>query len=163
MKKEEFKLCFDQYFDAIRKYIYYRSNDANLATDVAQDVFLKLWEKQKPYEGNRTKSLLYKMANDRFISLVRKKQVQNNYLNSIQLNFKSNSPEDLLDYKELKHYYEKALAQLPEKQRSVFLMSRVEELTYSEIATRLGISIKTVEMRMSKTLTSLRKLYKNHG
>lgn len=163
MTKEEFKICFDQYFDAIRKYIYYRSNDVDLATDVAQDIFLKLWEKQSPYEGKRTKSLLYKMASDRFISLVRKKQVQNNYLNSIQLNFKDNSPEDLLDYKELKHYYEKALAELPEKQRSVFLMSRVEELTYSEIASRLDISIKTVEMRMSKTLTSLRKLYKSHG
>lgn len=157
MTRQEFKICFDQYFDAIRNYIYYRSGDADLATDLAQDAFMKVWEKQISYEGTRTKSLLYKMASDAFVSHLRKTKVKDNYLNSIDLNFKSDCPESLLDYKELKHYYESALAKLPEKQRTVFLMSRMEGLTYAEIATRLDISVKTVEKRMSKTLKSLRK------
>ena len=46
---------------------------------------------------------------------------------------------------------------LPENQRIVFLMSRTEELTYQEIATRLSISVKAVEKRMSGALSRLRK------
>jgi RNA polymerase sigma-70 factor (ECF subfamily) len=157
LTRQEFKLCFDQYFQAIWNYIYYKSGDAELSTDLAQDTFMKVWEKQIPFEGNRTKSLLYKIVNDNFVSHIRKDQVKDKYLNTIHLNYKSDCPEAILDYKELKHYYEKALTQLPEKQRVVFLMSRVDGFTYAEIAARLDISVKAVEKRMSKTLTSLRK------
>ena len=57
-----------------------------------------------------------------------------------------------LEYSELKKKYEKTLMKLPIKQREVFLMSRVEELKYSEIAERLRISVKAVEKRMKKAL-----------
>ena len=72
MTKENFKLLYDEYFDAIRRYLYYRSNDSELSTDIAQEVFMKVWEKQIKYEPGRTKSLLYKMAGDMFVSQIRK-------------------------------------------------------------------------------------------
>jgi RNA polymerase sigma-70 factor (ECF subfamily) len=62
------------------------------------------------------------------------------------------------DDKQLKLKYETALSRLPEKQRTVFLMSRNEELKYAEIAERLDISVKTVEKRMSAVLAYLRKV-----
>ena len=43
--KTEFKLLFDTYFDAIRSFVFYRCGDANVASDVAQEVFMKVWEK----------------------------------------------------------------------------------------------------------------------
>jgi RNA polymerase sigma factor (sigma-70 family) len=64
------------------------------------------------------------------------------------------------DYKQLQNNYQQALIQLPEKQRTVFMMSRMEELKYAEIAERLDISIKTVEKRMSNALFYLRKVLK---
>lgn len=159
MTKEEFKTCFDQYFDAIRNYIYYKSGDSQLATDIAQDVFLKLWEKDVEFIEIATKSLLYKMANQRFIDFVRKSKVINTYQAKIQLSIKdSMNPQSQLEYKELKQRYELALARLPDKQREVFLMSRIEELTYSEIALRLNISVKAVEKRMYNALQKLRKI-----
>lgn len=159
MTKEEFKTCFDQYFDAIRNYIYYKSGDSQLATDIAQDVFLKLWEKDVEFIEIATKSLLYKMANQRFIDFVRKSKVINTYQAKIQLSIKdSMNPQSQLEYKELKQRYELALARLPDKQREVFLMSRIEELTYSEIALRLNISVKAVEKRMYNALQKLKKI-----
>ena len=159
MTKEEFKTCFDQYFDAIRNYIYYKSGDSQLATDIAQDVFLKLWEKDVEFIEIATKSLLYKMANQRFIDFVRKSKVINTYQAKIQLSIKdSMNPQSQMEYKELKQRYEFALARLPDKQREVFLMSRIEELTYSEIALRLNISVKAVEKRMYNALQKLRKI-----
>ncbi|MCP4443574.1 MAG: RNA polymerase sigma-70 factor [Aureispira sp.] len=160
MTQNEFKSYFDQYFDAIRNYIYYRSGDGELATDIAQDTFMKVWEKRMQLSKTSIKSLLYKIANDLFISQIRKNKVKDQYLNTMVFDFKTDSPEVQLRYKELKQHYEKTLAQVPENQRTVFLMSRMEGLTYSEIATRLNISNKAVEKRMSKVLSTLRAALK---
>ncbi|RLD88650.1 MAG: RNA polymerase subunit sigma-24, partial [Bacteroidetes bacterium] len=64
---------------------------------------------------------------------------------------------DELQYQELQEKYEKALVKLSETQRIAFLMSRTEELSYQEIATRLSISIKAVEKRITGALSRLRK------
>lgn len=110
-----------------------------------------------PFEKERTKSLLYKMAGDAWVDYLRKHQVESEYVNSLELKVERNSPENETQFEELKLNYQKALAELPEKQRTVFMMNRVEELTYKEIAKRLGLSIKAVEKRMSKAIGQLRK------
>ena len=156
MTKDEFKKLFDMHFDPIRSYIYYRSADKELATDIAQDTFMRVWEKKLKPEKGKEKALLYKIASDMFISRYRKNQSAQKYQQSLTLDFKSDSPEDQMQYKELKNTYETALTEMPDKQRTVFLMSRMEELKYAEIATALNISVKAVEKRMGLALKFLR-------
>lgn len=151
---------FDQNFDAIRNYIYYRSGDPDLATDLAQNVFLRLWEKQPDYHAKATVGLLYKMAGDEFVSQYRRQKLALNYKNSLAFSMEDVSPEEELEYKELQQRYEKALAGLPEKQRVVFLMSRMDGLKYHEIAERLHISVKAVEKRMKNALDDLKSKFK---
>ncbi|MEA1886515.1 MAG: RNA polymerase sigma-70 factor [Bacteroidota bacterium] len=157
MTQEEFKGLFDKYFDSIRAYIYYRCGDTETATDIAQEVFMQVWEKQFEIRGGRIKSLLYKISGDLFISKYRRKELEQRYMHSIELDYPEDSPEEQVQLKELTARYEKALAALPENQRIVFLMSRNEELKYSEIAERLNISVKAVEKRMNKALSYLRE------
>lgn len=160
MTREEFKYIYDQYFDAIRSYLYYRSGDTELATDIAQEAFIKVWEKQFDYELKRIKALLYKISGDMFISHIRREKVAGKYQKEIKFTYKEENNDNTLEYEELKQNYEKALAKLPEKQRVVFLMSRMEELKYKEIAERLKISVKAVEKRMSIALSELKKTLK---
>ncbi|WP_235934126.1 RNA polymerase sigma factor [Sunxiuqinia indica] len=157
LTKQEFKQLFDRYFDGIRNYIYYRSGDVDLATDLAQDVFLKLWEKQVDFNEKPNVGLLYKMASDEFISRYRRQQLEISYQKGLTFNLHEVTPENELEEKELQAEYEKALAGLSEKQRVVFLMSRMDGLKYSEIADRLNISMKAVEKRMKYALDDLRK------
>lgn len=157
MKREEFKDIFDTHFTGVRNYIYYRSGDQELATDVAQETFMKLWEKQPESLNGSMKALLFKIAGDIFISQLRKRNVAMKYSAKAVDEELSESPYELLKYKELLQNYEQALENLPDKQRTVFLLSRMDGLKYYEIADNLGVSVKAVEKRMKNALEYLRK------
>lgn len=148
---------FDNYFDSVRSYLFYRGADKELATDLAQDVFMRIWEKQPAIDSKGIYGLLYKIAGDMFISKYRRETLELNYRKTLKYDIDNVSPEDRLYYNELEASYSKALAALNEKQRIVFLMARMEGLKYQEIAQRLNISVKAVEKRMSAALAFLRK------
>ena len=157
MRKEEFKKLFDTYFDAIRRYLYYRCSDSEMASDVAQDLFTRIWEKSMQVDPVKDKALLYKMASDMIVSKLRRKKVELNYSDSIIIEEYKNTPETNFEYEQLKIKYSEALLKMPEKVRTTFLMSRGEELKYAEIAERLRVSIKAIEKRMNLALTLLKR------
>lgn len=150
---------FDTHFDAIRTFIFYRCGNTDMASDMAQDVFVKVWEKRKQLNNDNLKSLLYKMANDMVISNYRKNTSRSDFEQSMSLwdGSEAASPEDELLFEELASSYAQALEKMPETQRTVFLMSRNDELKYQEIAKCLDISVKAVEKRMSAALQYLRE------
>lgn len=157
MTRTQFKEIFNNHFDEVRNYIYYRSGNTELATDIAQDTFVKLWEKQFIITDGKIKGLLFKIAGDLFISSYRKQKTAMNFSLNMKPQDSDITPEEQLQFKELQASYNNALASLPDKQRVVFLMSRMEELKYREIAERLEISVKAVEKRMKNALEYLRQ------
>ena len=157
MTKEQFKTLFDRYFDDIRRYLYYRSGNEALSTDLAQDTFMRIWEKKMNLIPGSDVGLLYKISGDLFVSHTRREKLRKEAPDRIRFQQSGRSPEEELEFRELQEKYEKALVKLPENQRIVFLMSRMEELTYAEIAARLSLSVKAVEKRMTGALSRLRK------
>jgi RNA polymerase sigma-70 factor (ECF subfamily) len=93
-----------------------------------------------------------------FSSGYRREPLETNYSTSLNRAYTDFSQGDELRYKELFENYTKALTELSEKQRTVFLMSRMEGLKYHEIAERLDLSVKAVEKRMNITLVYLKKV-----
>ncbi|MCD4710742.1 MAG: sigma-70 family RNA polymerase sigma factor [Bacteroidales bacterium] len=141
----------------MRRYLYYRCGDTTISTDLAQDTFMRIWEKQMELLPEKDTGLLYKIAGDLFVSHTRRERLRREAPKEIRIEQSGRTPEEELQYQELQEKYEKTLMKLPENQRVVFLMSRMEELTYQEIATRLSLSVKTVEKRVSGALSRLRK------
>ena len=128
-----------------------------MATDIAQDSFMKIWEKNLEYNENQIKGLLYKISKELWISQYRKLDSARKFELNLTYEDERITPEDLLEYDELRVQYEEVLSILPENQREVFLMSRMEDLTYKEIAERLDIGVKAIEKIMSLALRTLRK------
>ncbi len=162
MTKGEFKKLFDEHFDQVRSYMFYRSGDTELATDIAQETFLKIWEKQHKIDNARVKGLLFKIANNLFVSYYRKEKRSFEFFSNYETDEKTRTPEEELVFSQLKENYSQALERMPEKQRTVFLMSRVDQLTYNEIAEMVGVSVKAVEKRMRLALNFLRTSLKTN-
>ena len=159
LNKKDFKDIYDEHFNSIRKFVYYRCGDMEMASDVAQDVFLKVWEKRSLLDGKDLKFLLYKIAADYYTDSYRKKMRFVNVEQSITTatHDETISPEDEMKFNELVATYTKALEQMTEKRRTVFLMSRDDGMKYAEIADSLRISVKSVEKHISGALQFLKK------
>jgi RNA polymerase sigma-70 factor (ECF subfamily) len=157
LNKTEFETLFNRHFDAIRSFVFYRCGNEEIASDIAQDVFLQVWEKRKELDTIRIKNLLYKIANDFCISNYRHNLCKMNFEHAMML--QSNyevSPEDEIQFKQLAVNYAAILAQMPENKRIVFLMSREDKMKYRDIAECLHISVKAVEKRMTSALKFLK-------
>ncbi len=157
MTQLEFKKIFDLYFASVRSYIFYRTGNQDLANDVAQETFLKIWEKHNSINNKKVKGLLFKIACDIYVSQYRKEKRSFEFLNHFMLTETVESPEEKLAFEEMKEIYSKALHSMGENQRTVFMLSRYDNLKYREISEILGISIKAVEKRMKIALEHLRK------
>ena len=155
--RDQFRKLFEKHFKSLRNYVYYRCGDAELATDIAQDTFVRVWEKGIELYDGKEMGLLVKIANDLFVSAHRRMKVGQRFQNSINMGIESFTPDEQMSFNEMQAKYEKALAEMNETQRVVFLMSRQEGLKYAEIAERLGIGQKAVEKRMSNALDYFRE------
>ncbi len=156
MTAKDFKMIYDAHFDDLRRYLIYRSGDQDLSKDIAQNVFMKVWTKKIEIASGNIKSLLFKMATDEFISHIRKKKVEKEYTESIDLKLirEADNNDDLLEKKVL---FQKALNQLPEKQKTALLMNKMQGLTYKEIAEILNLSQKAIEKRIGLAIKSLKQ------
>ncbi|HYQ56764.1 MAG TPA: sigma-70 family RNA polymerase sigma factor [Draconibacterium sp.] len=156
MNTEEFKNIFELKFDELRGYLIYRCGDEELATDIAQECFMKVWEKRESIEMKQVTGLLFKMASDLFINSFQYKKRTQKIFENLTFDVEDYSPEELLSFDQLKNKYETLVEEMPENQRAVFLMSRIDGLQYKEIAERLGLGVKAVEKRMGIALNYLR-------
>ncbi len=154
---------FDQiylhHYGALHHYAYTLLNDEALADETIHEVFLKLLEKQNGVAIHTSlKAYLYRSVHNECINYLKRHKVKLRYetytINDMDQPIES--PLSKLQYRELEFRLKKAINELPEQCRTIFQMSRFEELRYAEIAAELGISIKTVENQISKALKRLR-------
>ncbi len=153
-----FKSVFDAYFKLLRNFLVFKFGNVQRAEDTAQNAFVILWEHCKKVSPEKAKSFLFTTAIRQALNQLKHEKVVINF----QINYKQNeshqeSPEFLFLEREFQTKLEQAIQSLPEKQRLVFLMNRIENQSYKEIAEMLEISVKAVEKRMSAALLFLRK------
>jgi RNA polymerase sigma-70 factor (ECF subfamily) len=155
-----FSDIFSAYYKDLVYFAYSFTHELSSAEDIVQDTFIKLWEDhEKLIVTVSLKSILLKTIQNKCIDWHRHRKIVNNGSTYII----DNSP--LYEYdtdnyvlrSELEEMIEKAVAILPEKFKEAFEMNRFEGLKYQEIATKLNVSVRTIEVRISKALELLRK------
>lgn len=161
--KEAFSLLFQKYYTDLVLFCGNFVRDKSSCEDIVQSIFLKLWNDRKNIriETSLKSYLLRAVRNscfDEFRHLEIVRQYESDPDHSVLDNYDT---ENYILYSDLSAHLQQALDQLPAAYREAFEMNRFEGLKYREIAVRLNVSERTVEVRVSKALEMLRKLLKD--
>jgi RNA polymerase sigma-70 factor (ECF subfamily) len=156
---KDFDSLYLDNYPALQRYAYTILSDIELAEEMVHQVFLKILERKDPLDVHTSlKAYLFRSVNNECLNYIKHQKVKQTY-HSYATNEMGNTtetPSSKLNYKELEFQIIKSINDLPEQCRTIFQLSRFEELKYGQIADQLGISVKTVEAQMSKALKRLR-------
>ncbi|WP_424962324.1 RNA polymerase sigma factor [Ekhidna sp.] len=143
----------------IRNFLFYKLGDLEKARDFTQETFIRLWNNCAKVAIEKTLGFLYTTANRLFLDHYDHQKVvlKFEYRMDRSEDQMEQNPEFLYEEKEFKGRLETAVSGLPEKQRVVFLMSRIDKYKNREIAEIMDISIKTVEKHISGAVKSLKE------
>ena len=159
------KSIFNSYYNSVYSSVFRIIQESNLAEDLTQEVFIRLWEKRKSIEiHGELGPYLRRMAVNEALCHIRKnkKFAITDQVEELDKLSSYYDAETELNYKELSTAVQAALNKLPSKCRVVFNLSRFEEMSYKEISEQLEISIKTVENQISKALKIMRENLKDY-
>ena len=154
----KFRELFIAYHKNLRLYAFTIVKNEMLAEEIVQNVFCRLWENGSGGLDKVTQAYLYKAVYNESLNQLKSAKIKaGHHARMQQMNETIESTHDRTDLRQLSERATKALNSLPEQCRTIFQLSRYEQLKYREIADRLGISVKTVEAQMSKALRILRE------
>ncbi len=167
----DFEQMYVNNFHKIRSFCNHYLGDDNLSKNVAQDVFVSVWNnRDKLSFSDGLLPYLFVLAKNMCLNILKREKVKQNYSdygksqNRDALNLESlkDSSIGLLYGNELEKLLNKALQIMPDNVRSTFCLSRFRNLKYEEIAQNQEISVKTVEYRIMYALRILRKILKDY-
>ncbi|WP_420319102.1 RNA polymerase sigma-70 factor [Ekhidna sp.] len=158
--KRAFELVFNQYYNIMVLYASRFMDTREEAEEIAQDVFVKFWEKcESLSEDSSIKSYLYRSVHNSCLNAIKHDKVKDGYRQHV-INVMESSYQteiEVNDPDELRNRIHQEIDKLPPRCAEIFKLSRFEGLKYQEIADHLDISVKTVEVQMGKALRVLRE------
>ncbi|GEP98029.1 RNA polymerase sigma-70 factor [Chitinophaga cymbidii] len=129
--------------------------DREACEDIIQELFTDLWSKRHRLLIHNLKAYLFAATRNNVLMTIRSGKVKVNISELEQL-VEQSTAADAVTEKELLQCIDRNVAQLPQKCRTIFILSREQKLSHKEIASYLNISSKTVENQMTIALKRLR-------
>jgi len=148
---EEYNNSVDKYSDGLYRFILKNIKDQDIARDIVQDSFEKLWKRVSDVSYEKVKSYLFTTAYHTMIDAVRKDK---NMENIDQVN--PDQYSQVQQYSDLQKVLHEALDKLPEIQRSVILLRDYEGYSYREIAEITGLNETQVKVYIYRGRVFLR-------
>jgi RNA polymerase sigma-70 factor, ECF subfamily len=156
-----FEELFKAYYAPMCDYCMRYVPDMDMAEEIVQDLFFKLWLRREEVNINTSiKSYLFTAMRNLALNRISQLKIHDRYHQFVEFQQKTDIdyPTDLMEEQDMERIMKQALATLPPKRREIFEMSRFENLKYTEIAEKLNLSVKTVESQMTRALDQLRKV-----
>jgi RNA polymerase sigma-70 factor (ECF subfamily) len=156
--RESFNQVFRRYYSPMVRFCIRYVADSDLASEIVQDLFVKLWSNREKISFNTSfeSYMLTSVRNSALTYINKERSHAEANLRVFSEESDNTDPSETLQSNNLEESYRKILKDMPEKRREVFLASRYDGLKYSEIAEKLGISQKTVEAQMSAAIKQLK-------
>lgn len=160
------EIIFRRYFAGMVSVVHRMIRDQGRAEDLVQDVFLKFWKQRDQLNIKISlKAYLRRSCVNACLDDIRKQKKMQIVGTETILPFAAVSQPDAakqLENNELEQLINQTIDKLAPKCRSVFILSRKEQLSNKEIAEKLGVTLKTVEAHITTALKKLRIVIKNN-
>jgi RNA polymerase sigma-70 factor (ECF subfamily) len=168
----EFEKLFNKYYNRLCHYAENYLKEPALAEEIVSELFLKIWGKRQSLEIDTSlKSYLFRSVHNNCLKYLEHLKVLKKYET-----FASSMIENREQIQSMNHHYplanlisreieaeiQAAVNNLPDKCKEIFCMHRFDDLSYEEIAVKLGISINTVRTHMLRALQKLRESLKEY-
>jgi RNA polymerase sigma-70 factor, ECF subfamily len=160
-----FETLFKKLYPRLKDFAQKVVKDIDIAEDIVQEVFIKVWEKRKQIDAVNIEAFFFKVLRNQCITHIKHLKVIENLKVKVnvlweaeelyRIDFIRNEPFILVE-RELEQEIESTLNELPERCREVFILSRIDGLKNREIAEKLRINIKNVERHITRALKTFR-------
>ena len=160
-----FTIVFTKYYQDLVRFSFGYTRDSDASEEIVQEVFLKLWETRDSLViHNSLKSFLLKTVQNRSIDSLRHVTITQKYASLVLDHpiLSENDTENYILHSELEAGFNHAMEKIPLQYAEAFRMSRIDALNYQDIAQKLEVSVRTVEVRISKALSLLRDELKDY-
>jgi len=163
--EQAFNVLFERYFNTLYTYTFRHTNNAPLAEELVMDLMFWLWTKRDRLEiKGDVSAYLFRAMKNSIYSHFRKKELSTMELEPEELYVEAYQTADgSFEADEVEQEYRASLALLTPQRRKIFKMSRDENMSHSEIARDLNLSIKTVEAHVTASLQFMRKRFKDYA
>lgn len=154
-----FEQVFKTHFKALHSYAFTILKDEMAAEEIVQNLFLKIWERKEQLSIHSSiKAYLYRGVHNDCMNMLKHEKVKKAWqtYTTHHMEKETGPASQKILLSDLEEKLHKAMNELPEQCRTIFQMSRFEQMKYQEIANRLGLSIKTIENQMGKALKLMR-------
>jgi RNA polymerase sigma-70 factor (family 1) len=157
-EKDAFQEIYKRYWKALYA-IAVRKVRSDIAEEIVQDVFANLWKNRKKPIDN-LKHYLFSAVKYGVLNHIKAEAVSERHLDFIKIQPQQTdtTTEQNLHLADLNRQIETVLASLPDKTKTIFLMSRFDYLPVKEISAQLSLSEKAVEYHITQALKALRKV-----
>lgn len=154
-------MLFEYYYTGLVVFANRYMHDIEMAEDIVQSVFVRLWENKHAIKSPSIRYYLANAVKNNCVDLIRKRETQVKYAQRQAFQAVDHG-DNFWAENELEQMIEKAISNLPARCREIFVMSRYEGLKSNEIARKLQLSQRTVETQIAKALKILRKDLKDY-
>lgn len=157
---EAFEQLVRTHWSGLVAYARRMTRDPDAAKDAVQETLTRLWEGRGGWvERGNERAYLYRAVRNRVIDLARHRRFRDRLAERVasMLPGRARSPEDDAEQSELGRLLDRAINDLPERRREVFVLAHLRDLSYQEIAAVMGVAQQTVANHMSLALRDLRR------
>lgn len=160
--RSAFRQLFDRYYALFVSFARKLLRDDQVAEDLVQNVFVRVWSSRERLDIDRNirSYLLVAVRNEVFCYLRGIGRELHEQL-SDDARVTDTDAAQIMSAKDMERGIRQIIADMPERRREVFCMSRNENLSNQEIADRLGLSVRTVEKHIENALTDIRHKFSN--
>jgi RNA polymerase sigma-70 factor (family 1) len=158
--EQAFEKIYHFYSILILKKLLRLVKDEDLAKELLQDIFLKVWERRESLQPDKSfKSYLFRITENQVIDLFRRAASDRKIMDHLTRISSElyNHTEDLINFKECNAFLQQAIESLPPQRKKIFTLCKVEGRSYEDAGKLLGISSGTVNDHMVKAVRSLKK------